>query len=488
MDSRAPVGGATALDPLVGDASTHELRPDVVSLPMSVLIGVATSAPGQSTAVAIAGMVAVSAYASGPAILLSMFPMLAIALCFRQLNRWEPNCGGPYVWIARAINPYVGFLAAWAMLVGFVLASVSNILPLGPALLSLVGLSASGVAGNLLTATLFGLGLTAIAAVGIRATARFQLAIATIEYATLLVFSAIAFWAVFVEHRPGTVHPSLAWLHLGGVGGKGSIAGAMLVAIFLFTGWDASIYIGEETRRKRTNPGRAALISVVLLGPIYAWLFVSFQGVVPEAQLQAHAGDALPYIAQVLVGSGWAKFMAVAVVLSVLGTTQAVIVNFSRITYSMGTDRLLPGMFARVNARFKTPLRATVFWGCAMVAIADLYVVSSSLAGAFDDVVNAEAIAFTVLFILTAVATIWCYRRILRRSVVDLAVAGVFPLFGATVLTWVLVRSIPELDATARWTVAGVGVLGVALMGVSAWLFRSPFFKIRPSAYSPDSP
>ena len=63
----------------VADASTHQLRPDVVSLPQSVVIGVATSAPGQSTAVALAGMVAVAAYATGPAIILSMIPMLAIA-------------------------------------------------------------------------------------------------------------------------------------------------------------------------------------------------------------------------------------------------------------------------------------------------------------------------------------------------------------------------------------------------------------------------
>lgn len=70
--ARAPVA--------VADASTHQLRPDV-SLPQSVVIGVATSAPGQSTAVALAGMVAVAAYATGPAILLSMLPILAIAVC-----------------------------------------------------------------------------------------------------------------------------------------------------------------------------------------------------------------------------------------------------------------------------------------------------------------------------------------------------------------------------------------------------------------------
>jgi amino acid transporter len=337
------------------------------------------------------------------------------------------------------------------------------------------------------TATVFGLALTTIAAIGIKATARFQLAIASVEYLTLLVFSGIAFWAVFIQHRAGTVHPSLSWLHVSGVGGKGSLAGAMLIAIFLFTGWDATIYINEETIQKRIKPGKAAIISVALLGPVFAWLFVSFQGVVPPGQLQAHGTDALPYIAQVLVGNGWAKFMVLAVVLSVLGTTQATIVSTSRVTYSMGTDRLLPSKFAKVHPRYRTPMFATVFWGFMMVAVADLYVVSSSLANAFNDVVNAEAIAFTIFYIFTALATTWYYRRLLRRSLVDLALVGIFPLCGATVLAWVLAKSIPALGPTARWTVAGVGILGVVLMGVSAWVLRSPFFRIGRSTYSPDS-
>src|ERR1700691_3597588 len=140
--------------PPVAAASTHPLRPDLVSLPQSVVIGVATSAPGQSTAVALAGMVAVTAYATGPAIIISMLPMLAIAVCYQRLNLWDQNCGGPYVWVARSISPYVGYLVGWAMLVGFVLGSVSNILPLGPALLSFTGLDASGTVGNVMTATL----------------------------------------------------------------------------------------------------------------------------------------------------------------------------------------------------------------------------------------------------------------------------------------------------------------------------------------------
>lgn len=180
--------------------------------------------------------------------------------------------------------------------------------------------------------------------------------------------------------------------------------------------------------------------------------------------------------------------MVLAVVLSVLGTTQATIVSTSRVTYSMGAARLLPGRFTRVHPKFRTPMLATVFWGLVMVAIADLYVLSSSLASAFDDVVNAEAIAFTVFYIVTALATTWYYRRLLRRSLVDLALVGIFPLVGAGTLAWVLDRSLPALSPTARWTVAGVGILGVVLMVVSALVLRSPIFGIGRSSYPADAP
>ena len=53
---------------------------------------------------------------------------------------------------------------------------------------------------------------------------------------------------------------------------------------------------------------------------------------------------------------------------------------------------------------------ATIFWGLVMVVVADLYVLSSSLANAFNYVVNAEAIAFTIFYIFTALATTWYYR------------------------------------------------------------------------------
>jgi amino acid transporter len=114
----------------------HDLRPGAIGLMQSTVIAIASSAPGQATAVSIAGLIVASSYAGGVAILITTLPMLAIAYSYHRLNLWEQDCGASYVWVGRSINPYVGFMVGWAMLAGWMLATVSDVLPLGPSVLS----------------------------------------------------------------------------------------------------------------------------------------------------------------------------------------------------------------------------------------------------------------------------------------------------------------------------------------------------------------
>jgi amino acid transporter len=221
------------------------------------------------------------------------------------------------------------------------------------------------------------------------------------------------------------------------------------------------------------------------LGVVYAWLFVTFQGVVSPAQLAAHTTDALPYLATALVGSGWARLMVLAVVLSVVATSQTTLVSLSRVSYSMGSDRLLPGPFARIHPRFSTPAWAAMFWGAVMVLIAVGYAASASLASAFGDVINLEAVPFTFFFIFTALATTWYYRRLLRRSVLDAILVGVCPLAAAGVLAWVLEQSVISLAPPTPWILLGLTVAGFVLMVISRVVLKAPFFWARHSAWTP---
>jgi amino acid transporter len=469
------------------DPALHELRPNAIGLLQSTVIAIASSAPGQATAISLAAIIAASAYGGGAAIIITTIPMLAIAFAYHRLNLWEQNCGASYVWVGRAINPYLGFMVGWIMLVGWILATVSDILPLGPAVLSVFGANPSSQWGTVISATILGVGVTIISILGIQFTARFQMAIAAIEYAILLVFSGIAIYAVFFGHWAGTVHPTLAWLNPSGVGGKGTLVGGALIAVYLFTGWDVAIYLNEETERKERNPGLAAIFSVIVLGLFYTLLVVALQGGAPLSGINANAASAMTFIAHHLVGSPWDKFMALAITLSVIGTTQAFLVGTARIAYAMGTDRLLPRQFGKVHQVFRTPVFGTVVFGALTLLMTWLYVFSSSVSGAFDTVVASVGVLFALFYAFTGIATTWYYRALLSRGAGNVLLIGVLPLGGAAALFYIAVKSIIGFTGASLWSMVGIAILGLAMMTVAAVVYRSPFFLLRRVAYQPGS-
>ncbi|HMM94041.1 APC family permease [Phycicoccus sp.] len=476
--------GAMVGDGRSGDEG-HGLAAGAVSLPQSIIFSVASSAPGQATAVTIAGLVAASAYAGGVAVLITTLPMLAIAFAYHRLNMWSRDCGGSYMWVGKAISPYVGFMVGWVMLTGYLLGTVADILPIGPAVLSFLGMAADGVIPSLITVAVAGLLVIATAVVGVQVTARFQVIIASVEYVILLAFCAIGIYKVYLVHAPGTMRPSWEWLSLNGVGGQGSLVAGMLITVYLFTGWDSALYLNEETERPESNPGRAAMMSVVILGLFYALLQFSLQGAAPAADLQEHGGDALTFLATSLVGEGWGKFMSVAVILSVLGTTQAFLVSAARIAFSMGTDRVLPPAFGKLHQRYRTPVFATVLFGVVMIVATWVYVLSSSIAGAFDVVVSITGVLFALFYSATGIATAVFYRKFAQQSAMNLLTTGVLPLAGAGALGWVAIRSIMDFDSQALWSVLAVAALGVVMLVVSAVKYRPEFFRMPREAYEP---
>ena len=151
-----------------------------------------------------------------------------------------------------------------------------------------------------------------------------------------------------------------AWLSPSGVKGAGSLVAGMLIAVYLFTGWDTAIYLNEETEQKETNPGKAAIISVIVLGLFYTLLMVALQGAAPAGQMDAHSSSALVFAAHQLAGSPWDKVVAFAISLSVIGTTQAFLIGSARIAYSMGSDHVIPKVFGKVAHPFQTPAIGTL--------------------------------------------------------------------------------------------------------------------------------
>jgi amino acid transporter len=232
-------------------------------------------------------------------------------------------------------------------------------------------------------------------------------------------------------------------------------------------------------RQRRTNPGKAAVIAVLLLAVIYTFSTVGLQGVVSAGGLQANADSPLTYIAQSLAGGGWAKVMALALALSVIATTGTGIVLTSRIVYGMASYRALPEPLANVSRRFSTPVTASVVVGLLIIILSVVYLVTTSVQNAFDNVVDVTGLLFGIFYILTALATIVYYRRRLTRSVTDALTLGILPVGAAIFLGYIVVKFMLGAAAVENWSMVGVIGVGIIVMLLARFWLKSPFFQIR---------
>jgi len=281
-------------------------------------------------------------------------------------------------------------------------------------------------------------------------------------------------------HHHGSFPITRGWFSLSGIGGKGSAVSGFLVAVFVYGGWDGTLYVNEEVKHRRVNPGRAAILAVALLAIIYTLAQVGFQGVVSPAKLQAAAanGTALVTVANVLGGGFWAKAMALSIALSVIATTGTGIVLSARIVYGMASYRVLPGFLGQVSRRWSTPVTASIIVGLLIVVLSAVYFLATSVQGAFGDVIAVTGLLFSVFYILTALAAMTYYRRRIVSSVWDFVAIGILPLGAAGFLGWILVKSLLVAPSSQLWSMVGIVASGLLLMLAARFVLRSPFFKI----------
>src|SRR5690242_1776972 len=437
----------------------------------------ASSAPAATVGLSLAALVVATAYGSVPILILTAIPMLIIANAYRRLNLWKANTGASFEWVGRAINPYLGVLTGWLMIAAYIVGTVAEVLLLGPSVLAVFGSSSTSTWAYVGIGCAVGLIMLAIAVIGIKITARVQVSMAVVEY-LILIGLTIAGLVWVLGHHAGSYPITSGWFSLSGVNGKGSAVAGFLIAVFVFGGWDGTLYVNEEVRHRRVNPGRAAIIAVALLTVIYTLAQVGFQGVVSPAKLQANSASALVYVAQALGGGFWAKAMALSIALSVIATTGTGIVLGARIVYGMASYRTLPEVLGTVSRRYQTPVASSLLVGLLIVILSAVYYVSTSVQNAFFDVIDVTGLLFSIFYVLTALAAVMYYRRRIVSNAWDFVTAGLLPLGAAGFLGWIFVKSLGEAPWEQRWSLIGIIVAGLIMMLVARFVLRSGFFSL----------
>jgi amino acid transporter len=170
--------------------------------------------------------------------------------------------------------------------------------------------------------------------------------------------------------------------------------------------------------------------------------------------------------------------MALALALSVIASTGTGIAVLGRMTYGMARRRVLPPFLAAIHARFSTPAIATLIIGAILVVATWVYLLSTSVANAFTQVIDVTGLLYAGFYVLTAFSAMVYFRRRILSNAADLVLVGILPLAAAAFLIWLVVKSLLVAPAPQLWSVVGIVAAGIVLMLVARLVLRSSFFQI----------
>jgi amino acid transporter len=508
MESRSTAGGpaATATD-RPGDFAPGEkgLKANAIGYASNIVIGVASTAPGYSLAATLGFIVAVPGVGlHAPAVLLvSFIPMLCIAFGYRYMNRADPDCGTTFAWVTRALGPHLGWLSGWAIVAADIIVMASLAQIAGIYTFLLFGWDAA--AGTMWAVTIVGVVwialMTWICVIGIELNAKTQAWLLGAEVVTLAIFAVVAIVKVYANHPPGSINPSPGWLNPFQISSFNALVDGVLLGIFIYWGWDSGVAVNEESEDSANGPGKAAVISTLLLVLIYVVVSFAAQAYGGTKELIDNQDDVLSALGSDVFGSPLDKLLIIAVLSSAAASTQTTILPTARTSLSMARWGAIPKTFGRVSPRFQTPTVSTIAMGVASVVwFIGVNLLSQNVLG--DSV---TAIGFMIAFYygLTGLACVVYYRRSITRSVKNFVLAGVLPFAGFVMLAYVFVRAYIDYGtkgyaADFNYTPPVLGIevpiiigIGGLLLGIVLMLFTlgpsRPFFRRRLEVAAPDA-
>jgi amino acid transporter len=271
--------------------------------------------------------------------------------------------------------------------------------------------------------------------------------------------------------------------------------------LFIYWGWDTTVSVNEETADPHTVPGRAAVLSTLILLATYVLAVLATQSYagIGTAGIglgnPSNQGDVLSVLGHSVFGTstfGNVLFhlLLLMVLSSAAASTQTTILPTARTTLAMGVYKAIPTTFSRIHKRFLTPTVSTVVMGAASIV---LYVIMNyiSAGSVIADAVSALGVMIAFYYGLTGFSCAWYYRATLSESARHLWIRGILPalgglmLWGALGFYWGPGNSYTSwhMQFWPHWDIGGVFLLdlislllGIVLMYVFS-AFRPAFFR-----------
>lgn len=378
--------------------------------------------------------------------LIGLVAMIFTALSYAQMSRAFPIAGSVYSYVGRGMNPKLGFIAGWTILLDYLLVptllyvfaaeSMSGIFPAVPKWAWIL---------------LFLVINTTVNYVGISFTAVVNRVFLTAEILFIVIFVVMA--VVAIRNGTGGAHVTMKPFFDAENFSAPLVGTALSIAVLSFLGFDGIATLSEESKGGHRSAGIAMIAGLFLV----AFFFISqtwLAGMlIPDTTSfpEDEAGNAFFDIVGRISSNGWQiAFLAMNALAVGIANAVAAQSATSRLLFSMSRDGQLPRFLAHINTRSKVPERA-ILLVAGITLVLGLFFVGQI--GLISSLVNFGALTSFLLLHLSVMT----YYGVRRRSS-NVLLHWVGPIIGFLIIGFVL------WNAEAAAKIGGIVWLAIGIL------------------------
>jgi basic amino acid/polyamine antiporter, APA family len=237
--------------------------------------------------------------------------------------------------------------------------------------------------------------ITAILAIGIKESARFNSTIVVIKVAVVLFVIGLGFRYVSASNWGGDWH-SFAPMGFSGIG-----AGAAYI-FFAYIGFDAVSTTAQEAKNPQRDLPLGIIASLLICTALYIAVAAVLTGMVPWREVNIEAPIARAFMDRGLVGAS--HIITLGALAGLTSVMLVMLLGQTRVLYSMANDGLLPRkFFADIHPKWRTPWKNTILVGLLAAVVGSVVPI--------DDIGKMVNIGTLLAFVIVCVAVI-----LLRRT------------------------------------------------------------------------
>jgi putrescine importer len=284
-------------------------------------------------------------------ILVAMFAMVVTAVSYGRMAAVYPSAGSAYTYVGRTINPHLGFLVGWAMLLDYILQPLLNVVWISVALQSRYITRLPYPLIALIVVIL----ITTLNLIGIKSSARANklllsamcIVIVVFFYAAVRYLFYLGHWGGIFSiqpfYDPETFNTRLIW-------------GATSFAALTYIGFDGITTLSEDVKNPRRNVLLATVLVCILTGILSGAEVYLGQRIWPDWHTFPNLETAFMDVCQRVGGPFLFQAMGIVLLLAALGSALTGGLGAARLLFGMGRDGVLSRrVFAHIHPETNTP-------------------------------------------------------------------------------------------------------------------------------------